>query len=244
MTPARSRATAPLLDPEALSLVRADAIALHATVRLTGPQPTGSPKFPQDRLAQLFSEVGKFGFDSFTLLPIGAQLATLPSRQAIVALESTLLTEQFAISGSSLKPFSELATELFDRVQSVLGVEGYRSMQLKLVAIWPLHGVDAMQFVKNAVKVKETASLSLGVDFDVAGVRFHKGKLGQQEEWNLKIEPLLQQPDKLWIELDLINTKAFRDGNAIAERFDAMERFLRTQVKDAVFALAGNRKGT
>jgi hypothetical protein len=231
------------LDPESLTIVRAEVVALHGSVQLTGPQPTGSLRFPQEKLTQLYSNVGRFGFESFAILPIGAQLATLPSRQAVIALDRTVIAEQFSLSGSSLRPFSELTETLLDQVCDVLGVDGYRGLDLKLLALWPVQGTDAITFMSKSVKVAPTVESTLGHGFDVAGIRFHKGKVGEGEEWIVKIEPFLQQPDHLWVEIQTIYTLPFKQGKEVVSRYEKIERFLRTEVQDAIYALAGDKKG-
>lgn len=231
-----------LLDPEALAVFRADVTALHKGVTLTGPLPSGSPRFAADKLTRLYGEMSGFGFDSFSLLPIGAQMATLPARQAIISLERTLLNEQFMLSGSSLRPFGELAAVLVDKVQTVLEVDGYRGLILKLTAAWPVGTGDAHDFVSKAVNIGENITLRLGAGFEVAGVRFHRGKKGDSDEWNVRVEPLLAEPDKLFIEIQFQSTRFFNVGTEVSSRLEELERFLRTEVQDTVLAMAGDRR--
>ncbi|MDQ2914531.1 MAG: hypothetical protein M3T56_14930 [Chloroflexota bacterium] len=239
---AESGVTKKLLDPEGLTLMRADMTALHASVKLTNPLPSGSPRFAADKLTSLYSQMSGYGFDSFSLLPVGAQMATLPARQAVISLDRTVLTEQFTLSGSSLRPFGELAGMLLDKVQSVLDVEGYRAVALKLVAFWPVGTGDAMSFLSNAVSIGENVTLRLGNGFDVAGLRFHRGKKGEAEEWNVKVEPLLAEPDKLWIEIDTQYLRPVQSGAEVSSKLESVERFLRNEVQDAVLAMARDRK--
>lgn len=240
----RGQKKAPSLDPEALSLQNAEVTALHSSVRLSGPQPTGSPRFSPEKLTALYSEVSKYGFDSFSLLPIGgAQMATMPSRQAIIALDRTTMAEKFAISGSSLRSFAELAAMLLDGVRSHLDVEGYRALLAKLVAFWPIGGEDAVNFVARAVRMSQGLTLRLGSDFYVAGVRFHKGQRGEQEELDVRVEPLLAQRDHLWLEVTLNRSKPLAAGSELLTELDRLDRFMRQQVRDTVLAMAGDKGG-
>jgi hypothetical protein len=132
---------------------------------------------------------------------------------------------------------------LLDKVSSTLDVDGYRALQVKLIAAWPVGGGDSMAFLARAVKLGDGITLRLGQGFSIAGVRFHKGRVGEKEEWDVRVEPLLANPDRLWVEVSLTDTTGFTTGSNAAEALNKVEGFLRNQVQNAVLAMAGNKGG-
>jgi len=233
-------------DPEALKLMRAEVTAVHAAVQFAGPQP-GGPRFASEKLTHLYGEVSQLGFDSFSLEPSGgARMATLPLREARIAVDSTSLWEELGLSGSALRSFAELADILMKKVESNLDVRGFQALHLRLVAFWPVPEGDAYAFVSKATRLPPVVTATLGPGFSVAGIRFHRNeKSGNQtDEWDVRVEPVLRQKDQLWIELQQIVTRTTPHGGEISQLLEHADKYLRHEATDAVLAMAGNRRGS
>lgn len=234
---------------EDMKLQRVEVQVLHASVDLRGTPIQGGAmmRFPTAKLTDLYGAISQNGFDSFQLLPNGARMSTPPLRELVTTLEQTTIWEELGTSGAALETVLEVIALAIDQVREKLPITEFGGLRVKLIAHWPVPGGNAVGFMAHALRLSDTALASLGSEFVVAGVRFNRvegrASAPPYQEWDVRVEPLLRQRDRLWVEVEARFVRPLAGGREIAQAVKEVEQFARTRVVDAVLAMYGNQQG-
>jgi len=195
-------------------------------------QPRKYPPGPFDRsqLALLYSKVTqKYHYPNFNLLPNGAVMLQ-PATQSHVQLQELLVQVNEAIE-IHFEPAKDKIMDIFRIIIEHFQLDALANLGVKLIARCPVSGEhQASSFLEGKyLRISEASFGILGSGRIATGLRFHF-KRGNSE-YDLRIEPHLQDLSKLWIEVDIQYPGLFRELKEIGPQIQAAYDYLTGEVK-------------
>jgi len=196
-------------------------------------QPRKYPPGPFDRskLALLYSKVTqKYHYPNFNLLPNGAVMLQ-PATQSHVQLQELLVQVNEAIE-IHFDPAKDKILDIFRIIIEHFELDTLANIGVKLIARCPVLGEhQASNFLEGKyLKISEASFGILGAGRIATGLRFHF-KRGNSE-YDLRVEPHLQDLSKLWIEVDIQYPGLFKGLKEIGPQIQAAYDYLTGEVKN------------
>ena len=178
----------------------------------------------------LYSKVTqKYHYPNFNLLPNGAVMLQ-PATQSHVQLQELLVQVNEAIE-IHFEPAKDKIMDIFRIIIEHFQLDALANLGVKLIARCPVSGEhQASSFLEGKyLRISEASFGILGSGRIATGLRFHF-KRGNSE-YDLRIEPHLQDLSKLWIEVDIQYPGLFRELKEIGPQIQAAYDYLTGEVK-------------
>lgn len=173
----------------------------------------------------------KYDYPSFNQLPNGAVMLK-PATQSHVQLQELLVQVNEAIE-IHFDPTKQKVLDIFEIVTKHFQLDTFHSFGVKLMARWPVVSGDnkASKFLEDKYfRISETSFAILGSGRDASGMRFHFNR--GDSIYDLRIEPQLQDLSKLWIELDIQYSGAFKGLKEVGPRMQTAYDYLFNEVRN------------
>jgi hypothetical protein len=196
-------------------------------------QPKRYPPGPFERgqLALLYSKVTeKYNYPNFNLLPTNGAVMLQPATQSHVQLQELLVQVNEAIE-MHFDPTKDKILDIFRIIAEHFQLDTFANLGVKLIARCPAPGEhQASSFLEGKyLKISEPSFGILGSGRVATGLRFHF-KRGSSE-YDLRIEPHLQDLSKLWIEVDIQYPGVFKGLKEVGPQIEAAYKYLTQDVK-------------
>lgn len=194
------------------------------------PQPRQIPPAPfsPDQLQRLFTEVGRsYRYQQFSFLPGdgGAQMSNGPEDALMVQPPLVQLRALVTLTPEASR---ETSMTILRSAAAELELDQFLQAGIKVIAHVPAPGdTDAKAFVEEQLMRAGGRAKLLGQDFFAGGVKFRA--LGESSEANLLIEPLVADPQFIFVDYDVQHHEPFGDLDRLAGWLDEAFSFVRDE---------------
>jgi len=196
-------------------------------------QPKSYPPAPfdQGQLTLLYSKVTqKYHYPNFNLLPTNGAVMLQPATRSHVQLQELLVQVNEAIE-IHFDPTKDKILDIFRIIAEHFQLDTFANLGVKLIARCPIAGEhQASSFLESKyLKISDASFGILGSGRVATGLRFHF-KRGNSE-YDLRIEPHLQDLSKLWIEVDIQYPGVFKELKEVGSQIEVAFEYLTQDVK-------------